>query len=101
MTTATDGDIPAEPEALKLLYSYLVNSIDAAALLPDALSRKLITDRQKSDCANETDPYKKAEKFVDYLLRAVNGDYNKFHTFIQILKDSNQGHIASRLRGKQ
>ena len=57
----------AEPEALKHSFSYLVNSIDTAALLPVALSRNLITDRQRTECYNEADPYKKAETFVGYL----------------------------------
>ena len=97
---ATAGDSPAaEPEALKHLFSYLVNSIDTAALLPAALSRDLITDRQRTECYNETDPYKKAETFVGYLQRAVNADYDNFHIIIQILKKNGQTKIASRLRG--
>ena len=97
-TVTTDGS-PAESEALKHLFSYLVNSVDTAGLLPAALSRGLITDRQRSECSNETDPYKKAETFVGYLQRAVNGDYYKFHTFVQILQETGQAHIATRLRG--
>lgn len=90
----------AEPEALKHMFSYLVNSVDTAALLPAALSRGLITDRQRSECSNETDPYKKAEMFVGYLQRAVNGDYYNYHVFVQILQENGQGHIATRLRGR-
>ena len=90
---------PAEPEALKHSFSYLVNSIDTAALLPAALSRDLITDRQRTECYNEADPYKKAETFVGYLQRAVNADYDNFHTFVQILKETGQAKIVSRLRG--
>ena len=91
---------PAEPEALKHSFSYLVNSIDTAALLPATLSRNLITDRQRTECYNEADPYKKAETFVGYLQRAVNGDYYKFHTFVQILpRNRTSTRIASRLRG--
>ena len=89
----------AEPEALNHSFSYLVNSIDTAALLPAALSRNLITDRQRTECYNEADPYKKAETFVGYLQRAVNADYDNFHTFVQILKETGQAKIASRLRG--
>ena len=48
----------AESKALKL-FEYLVDSIDAASLLP-GLSSKLITDRQRTDCVDEGDPYKKA-----------------------------------------
>ena len=98
---ATAGGSPAaEPEALKHSFSYLVNSIDTAALLPAALSRNLITDRQRTECSNETDSvYQRAEKFLTYLQRAVNGDYYKFHLFVQILQETNQAHIASRLRG--
>ena len=94
------GGSPAEPEAFKHSFSYLVNSIDAATLIPVALSRNLITSRQRSECASEADPYKKAEKFVGYIERAVNGDYHNFHTFIQILKETQgQADIASRLCG--
>ena len=90
----------AEPEALKLAFSYLANSIDAAALLPAAMSRQLITERQRSECASELDPYKKAELFLSHLQRAVNGDYIKFHAFVQVLNDSGQANIAWRLHGK-
>ena len=89
----------AEPEALKLVFSYLVNSIDAAALLPAAMSRQLITERQRSECANEIDPYKKAEVFLGHLQRAVNGDYIKFHAFVQVLHETGQVSIAWRLHG--
>ena len=41
----TAGGSPAELEALKHSFSYLVKSIDTAALLPAALSRNLIMDR--------------------------------------------------------
>ena len=90
---------PAEPVALKRSFSYLVSSIDTAALLPAALSRNLITDRQRVECYNEADSYKKAETFVGYLQRAVNTDYINFHIFVQILQETGQGKIASRLRG--
>ena len=97
---ATAGGSTAEPEALKHSFSYLVSSIDTAALLPAALSKELITDRQRTDCSSETDSaYQKAEKFLSYLQRAVNGDYYKFHTFVQILQETGQSHIASCLRG--
>ena len=81
VTASTAGGSPAaEPEALKHSFSYLVHNIDTAALLPAALSRDLITNRQRTECLNEPDPYKKAETFVGYLQRAVNNDYDKFHT---------------------
>ena len=95
-----DSSSPAaEPEALKHLFSYLVNSIDTAALLPAALSRNLITDRQRAECTNETDPYKKAETFLGHLQRAVNADCSNYHTIIQILKETGQVKIVSRLLG--
>ena len=97
---AVAGGPAAEPEALKHLFSYLVNSIDTAALLPAALSRDLITDRQRAECSNETDSvYQRAEKFLSYLQRAVNADYDNYHLFVSILKRTNQAQIASRLRG--
>ena len=89
----------AEPETLKLVFSYLANSIDAAALLPAAMSRQLITERQRSECASELDPYKKAEVFLGHLQRAVNGDYIKFHAFVQVLHETGQASIAWRLHG--
>ena len=96
---ATAGGSPAEREALKHSFSYLVNSIDAAALLPVALSRNLITSQQRSECVSEVNPNKKADMFVGYIERAVNGGYEKFNTFVQILEETGQAHIASRLRG--
>ena len=90
----------AEPEVLNLAFSYLVNSMDAATLLPSALSRQLITQPQRSDCASEPDPYRKAEKFLGHLHRAVNSDNTKFHTFVQVLRETGQVSIASRLHGK-
>ena len=97
---ATASGSSAESEALKLAFDYLVNSIDAAALLPRALSSHLISERQRSECASESDPYEKAEKFLGHLQRAVNGDSNKYHTFIQVLKETGQASIASRLGGE-
>ena len=93
----------AEQEILKLTFSYLANSIDAAALLSAALSRQLITERQRVECFSEPDPYKKAEKFLGHLQRAVNEDSEKFHIFVQLLNDSGQESIASHLKtqGKQ
>ena len=100
MATAGGSTPAAEPEALKHSFSYLVNSIDTAALLPAALSRNLITDRQRTECSNETHSvYQKAETFLSYLQRAVNADYTKFYTFIQIFQEAGQAQIASRLRG--
>ena len=99
MATAGGSSPAAEPEALKHSFSYLVNSIDTAALLPAALSNNLITDRQRTECYNEADPYKKAETFVGYLQRAVNADYDNYYTIVQILKKNGQAKIASRLRG--
>ena len=90
----------AEPEALKLAFRYLVNSMDVTSLLPSALSRQLITQPQRSDCASELDPFKKADKFLGHLLRAVNGDNTKFHTFLTVLRETGQVSIASSLHGK-
>ena len=89
----------AEPEVLRHCFSYLVNNIDTDALLPAALSRNLITDRQRTECRNETDKYKKAEMFLGHLQRAVNADCSNYHTFVQILNETGQARIASRLRG--
>ena len=100
MATAGGSSPAAEPEALKHSFSYLVNSIDTAALLPVALSRNLITDRQRTECSKETHSvYQRAETFVGYLQRAVNADYHNFHALVQILQETGQVQIASRLRG--
>ena len=87
----------AEQETLKLMFSYLVNSIDTDGLLPAALSKQLITERQRFECFSEPDPNKKAEKFLGHLQRAVNGDSENFHIFVQLLNESGQTKIASRL----
>ena len=97
---ATRAGSYAEPEALKLAFSYLADSIDTRALLPAAISMRLITERQRSECISEPDPYKKAELFLCHLQRAVNGDHIKFHAFVQILNDTGQAIIARRLHGK-
>ena len=99
MATATAGS-SAESEALKIAFDYLVNSIDTESLLSIALSSQLISERQRSECASEPEPYEKAEKFLGHLQRAVNGDSNKYHTFIQVLKETGQASIASRLCGE-
>ena len=100
MVSTTNTCTPAaEPESLKHLFSYLVNSIDTAAVLPVALSRKLLTERQRSECYNETEQYKKAEMFVGYIQRAVNADYTNYHIFVKTLQETDQAKIASRLRG--
>lgn len=76
-----------------------MNSIDTAALIPAGLRRDLITNHQKLEYYNETDPYKKAEMFLSHLQQAVNADYDNYHTFVQILKQTSQLQIAFRLRG--
>ena len=88
----------AEQETLKLMFSYLVNSIDTDGLLPAALSRQLITESQRVECFCEPDLNKKAGKFLGHLQRAVNGDSEKYHIFVQLLNDSGQASIASHLK---
>ena len=90
-----DGNgLTAESEALSQAFDYLVKSIDTTVVLPAAMGRKLITEFQRSECASEPVPYKKAEVFLGHLQRAVNGDRNKLHTFIQILYKTRQDKIA-------
>ena len=89
----------AEPEALKHSFRYLVDSIDTDAVLSAALSSDLITDRQRTECANESNPYKKAETFLGYVQRAVNGDPHKFDDFLDTLQNTSQKELVSRLRG--
>ena len=97
MATAVGSS--AESQALRLAFSYLVNSIDSTSVLPAALSADLISDSQRSECASETAPFKKAEKFLGHLQRAVNGESKKYHTFIRVLKETGQASIASGLQG--
>ena len=98
-TTSSAGSSSAEAEALKLALEYLVNSMDTSSLLPAALSRGLIREKQKADCVSESNPYQKSEKFLEHLQREVNGDNKKFHTFVQLLVDTGQSNLASRLSG--
>ena len=88
----------AESEALKHSFQYLIDSIDTDALLPAALSIDLITDRQRTECANESNPYKKAETFLGHVQRAVNGNPHNFNDFLDILQNTYQQQIASHLR---
>ena len=97
---ATAAGSSAESEALKLSFSYLVNSIDTASVLRAALSSQLVSDSQRSECVSETDSYNKAEKFLGHLQRAVNGDSSKFHEFVQVLKETKQVAIALVLQGR-
>ena len=99
MASASPTVNVADPEAVKRFFSYLVNSIDTTALLPAALDQKLITSRQRSECDSEIDSKKKAETFVGYIEQAVNGNSDNFQSFIRILEETGQIHIASRLRG--
>ena len=97
---ATAAGSSAESEALRLAFSYLVNSIDSTTVIPAALSAHLMSESQRSECASETAPFKRAKKFLDHLQRAVNGGCNtKYHTFIRVLKETGQASIASRLHG--
>ena len=98
-TTSGADSSSVESEALKLVFEYLVNSIDTSSLLPAALSRGLIREQQKAECVSESNAYKKAENFLEYLQRAVNGDSRKFHTFVRLLVETGHSNLASRLRG--
>ena len=90
---------PAEVVVLERNFSYLVESIDATSVLPEALSESLITARQKSKCSGESDPYEKADQFLGYLYRTVNGSHENLNTFLQVLDRTGQESIAKRLRG--
>ena len=95
---ATAAGRSAESEALTLAFPFLVKSIDSTSVLPAALSADLISESQRSDCDSETDSFKRADKLVGHLQRAVNGDSNKYHTFVQVLKETGQASIASYLQ---
>ena len=98
MATATGGAVSvsslAEAEALKLALEYLVNSMDTPSLLPAALSRGIIREQQKAECASESNPYKKAEKFLEHLQRGVKGDSSKFLPFVQLLVDTGHSNFV-------
>lgn len=98
MATSGESTTSSEAEALKNAFDYLVKSIDTDSILPAALSRKLITEYQREECSCESDRYKKAEKFIGHVLRAVNGDSNNFYVFTKVLKD-HQPSIAKRIHG--
>ena len=89
----------AEAEALKHAFGYLVNSMNTSSLLPDAFSKGLICEPQRTECARETNPYQKAEKFLEHLQREVNGDSKKFHTFVQLLEKTRYSTLVNRLHG--
>ena len=91
------ADRPAEVVALERSFSYLHRSIDAASVIPKALSEGLITDRQRSECSGETDAYKQAETLLGHLLRAVNGNQKHFNIFLQVLEESGHGSAAAHL----
>ena len=93
------GSSSAEAEALRHTFGYLVNSMDTSSLLPAALSRELIRESQRAECASEANPYQKAEKFLGNLQREVNGDSNKFYTFVELLEDTGHTNLVLRLRG--
>ena len=90
----------AESQALALQFDYLYRSIDVAPLLPAALSAGIITESQRGECGVEQ-PHgsKRVEKFLDHLVRRVNGDAGIFHKFLQVLRQTKQDVIASCLQG--
>ena len=101
---ATAAEISsAKSEALRLAFSRgdepWHRMLDLTSVLPAALSAGLISEYQRSECDSETDPSKRVEKFLGHIERAVNGDSNKYHTFVQVLKETGQGSIASYLQG--
>ena len=96
---ATAAGSSNESKALRIAFGYLVTSIDLTAVLPAALNAGLISNSQRRDCVSETTLFKRAEKFIGHLQKAVNGDSNKYHTFVQVLKETGQASIASSLQG--
>ena len=53
---AVGNGLTDESVALNQVFGYLANSIDATALLTASMSRKMITEWQRSQCASEPDP---------------------------------------------
>ena len=97
MATSTPS---AESQALTLQFDYLYRSIDVAPLLPGALSAGVITESQRGECAEQPHGSKRVEKFLDHLVRRVNGDTSNFHKFVQVLRQTKQDVIASCLQGR-
>ena len=93
-TTSGADSSSAEAQALKLALEYLVKSMDTSSLLAAALSRGIIREQQKAECTSVSNPYKKADKFFEYLQREVNGDSS-----VQLLEDTGHSKWASRLNG--
>ena len=89
----------AESQALLLQFDYLYRSIDVASLLPKALTTGVITESQRGECAEQPHGSKRVEKFLEHLVRRVNGDTSNFHKFLQILRQTEQDIIASCLQG--
>ena len=95
---ATSSPSP-ESQALILQFEYLYRSIDVTPLLPGALSAGVITESQRSECAEQPHGRKRVEKFLDHLVRRVNGDTSNLHKFLQILRQTEHDVIASCLQG--
>ena len=100
MASVTVAGSSAELEALLQEFTYIISSIDIGCLLPAALSRSLITHQQRLEYVYEPDPVMKAKKFFGHLMGALKGNSNKYYTFIQILHETGQTSIASRLQSK-
>ena len=96
---ATTAGSSNESKALRIAFVYLVTSIDLTAVLPAALSAGLISEFQRSECDSVADSFKRAGKFLGHLQMAVNGNSSKYHTFVQVLKETDQDRIASYLQG--
>ena len=93
---ATAAENSAESKALRLAFSYLVNSIDLNSVLPAALNAGLISESQRSDFVSVADP---VGNFLGHLQRAINVDSNKYHTFVQVLEETRQFMLAQCLQG--
>ena len=101
---ATAAGSSAESVALRsistdYMLGYLTATIDFNSFLPAALSAHLISDVQKRDCDSAADSFKRARIFIGHIQRAVNDDSNKYHTFVQVLKETGLASLASLLEG--
>lgn len=102
MATPEDQELEEqspEEKTLQLKFKYLVNSLDVSSVLPAAYTIGLIDDRQRLKCSYCSNPYDKAEAFLEIIEKVVHANSKNFHTFIKVLRNTSHESIAQRLQG--
>lgn len=72
----------------------LSEAIHAPTALPKALRECLINDRQRADCDGQSDDYKKADKLLDHIRKAIVSDTSNALKFATILDEMNLSRLA-------